>query len=227
LGTSLDKLRELRKKLEEDVRKLKEELKKHEDDILSAVLRELRSTVDELASELRNLITVTVMVDVVPTEYAVMDYDMETSSRVEKRKPRSVEAYKVLSRAKNNWIQVRERFVLIELFPGVYVVDPQQREEIEREWKRIIETALRRVEAMGILVRHKARLEFVTVMVARHYLIQRIYETIAEYKERMQKLREALDYVKPSTKVKYLKIITELQRRIEMLQRLAIERLGG
>ena len=209
LRSRIETLGEIVRKLREigsgDVQRLADEAER--------VVEEMRSLLDEF-------IEVTVMMDTVPTEHSVVEIKRGRRDGAELWVPRDVEVYRELAKVKVSWSAARNKHVLLELLPGVYIVDDSSVDELKRLWSEIVEAAIDRASKRVEGAKPRAKLEFRKLILTKQQLREAIDSEIQRLREKIENLKTRLDRVAPSTRYTYQWNITQLQNKIRCLEEL-------
>ena len=177
------------------------------------VVTEMRSLIDQF-------VEVTIMIDTVPTEHAVVEIRRSRRDGAELWVPKDVEVYRELAKVKVSWSAARNKHVLLELLPGVYIVDDSSVDELKRLWSEIVEAAIDRASKRVEDAKLRARLEFRKLILTRQQLREAIDSEIQRLRERVESIRVRLDRVAPSTRYTYLWNIAQLENKIQRLEEL-------
>lgn len=231
-------LSDLITKLRSDIELLKRELPRPEEQAREERIEELLESIDEglnaaiqelLRLREAGLVRVRVLVDTVPTEYSVAKYsfreveDRENGGKryEEVRTFANPKAAALLATAKKVWEEVRNRLVLGEVLPGVYLIDPEKESELRAKWQEIIvDTVNFVVKEHGVLPRTKASLQIYDIWMRRSDLRRLLEDAIAKLRAKQRALEERLAEVKPRTRKKYRYLIAQIESKILKLQKL-------
>jgi len=227
-------LTEVLQKLREDVERLREAVGGRREEEVEEEIREILESVDYKLTELlkrvqefrdSQLVRIKVMVDVVPTEYSVMDWSIENGKEV--RTPRSREAAARLASIKSRWQELRKKLVIAEILPGIYIIDPAKENEIRAEWYEKVIREIKDVEQRyGVKVSTKARLDFYDIWMRRDDLKKLLRNAVLELRAKKRALEDRLYEVGYYTRKKYKYYIAKLDEKIKQLEEL-IARMGA
>jgi len=234
-ATSLsDLIAKLRKDLEalkaELPRPAEEEREERLEDLLESIDEGLNAVLQELmALRSESLVRVRVLVDTVPTEYSVADYsfreveDRENGGKryEEVRAFSNPKAAAMIATAKKVWEETRNRLILGEILPGVYLVDPEKESDLRAKWQEIVVDTVNFVaKEYRVLPRTKASMQIYDVWMRRSDFKKLLEDAIVKLKARQRALQEKLAEVKPSTRKKYKYLIAQIETKILKLQRM-------